>query len=275
MVRKLWINFSLVLVFFAALALFLRFISPSAPLMEETLIFVLIGFAAQLVDGAIGMAYGVLSNSFLLTMGVHPAFASASIHTSRIFTSLASGIAHLRLGNVSKQLLKQLIIPGMVGGVIGAYLLSSAPVEPIRIIVNAYLLMVGVVIIANSIRSKRRKNIRMRYVGLVGALGGFIDSVGGGGWGPVVTSTLIADGHNPRLAIGSASLTKFLVTIVQSATFMILLQVIRWSIVVGLTLGGLLASPLSAHLCKKLPTRVLMMLAGLIVVFLGIRNLII
>lgn len=249
------------------------FTSAIIPRVGELLIFMLIGFAAQLVDGAIGMAYGVLSNSFLLSIGLAPAPASASIHTARIFTTLASGTAHLKLGNVDKWLLKKLIIPGMIGGAIGAYLLSYAPADLIKPIVSAYLMFIGITVVMNAIKLRPRRTSETRHIGLLGGIGGFVDSVGGGGWGPIVTSTLIVKGHNPRFTVGSVSLAKFFVTIVQTTAFILLLRSVNLEIIAGLAIGGVLAAPLSAYLCRRLPARAITLLAGLIVILLSARNI--
>jgi len=237
------------------------------------LIFVLIGFVAQMIDGAIGMAYGVFSNSFLLSMGVPPALSSASIHTAEVFTTLASGVSHLKLGNVDKKIFQKLLIPGVIGGCLGAYLLSSAPVSHTKIAVNIYLLIISLVIIAKAVRLAYSGKPSFRGIGLLGGLGGFLDAVGGGGWGPIVSSTLIARNHNPKLAIGSVNLAEFFVTIVESITFFMALGMIQWEIVLGLALGGLIAAPLAAYACRKLPTRLLMALVGMLLILLTLRNL--
>jgi len=237
------------------------------------LIFALIGFVAQMIDGAIGMAYGVFSNSFLLSMGVPPALSSASIHTAEVFTTLASGVSHLKLGNVDKKIFRSLIIPGVIGGCLGAYVLSSAPVGYMKIVVNIYLLIISVVIIAKAVRLTFSGKPSFKGIGLLGGLGGFLDAVGGGGWGPIVSSTLIARNHNPKLAIGSVNLAEFFVTIVESITFFMTLGVVHWEIVLGLALGGLIAAPLAAYVCKKLPTRLLMALVGILLTLLTLRNI--
>ena len=237
------------------------------------LIFALIGFVAQMIDGAIGMAYGVFSNSFLLSMGMPPALSSASIHTAEVFTTLASGISHLKFGNVDKKIFRSLIIPGVIGGCLGAYVLSSAPVGYMKIVVNIYLLIISVVIIAKAVRLTFSGKPSFKGIGLLGGLGGFLDAVGGGGWGPIVSSTLIARNHNPKLAIGSVNLAEFFVTIVESITFFMALGMIQWEIVLGLALGGLIAAPLAAYLCKKLPTRLLMALIGILLIFLALKNM--
>jgi uncharacterized membrane protein YfcA len=244
--------------------------------MESFLIFVLIGFLAQMVDGAIGMGYGVFSNSFLLSVGVPPALASASIHTAEVFTTLSSGVSHLKFGNVDKRIFRSLLIPGVIGGCLGAYVLSSTPTSYMKVAVNVYLLIIGVVIIVKAVFhfpliSSSKPSLR--GVGLLGGLGGFLDAVGGGGWGPIVTSTLIARNHNPKLTIGSVNLAEFFVTIVESITFLIALGIIDWKIVLGLALGGLAASPLAAYLCKKLPTRLLMALVGILLALITLKNM--
>jgi len=240
----------------------------------ELLIFMLIGFVAQLVDGAIGMAYGVLSNSFLLSLGVPPAPASYSIHTAEIFTTLASGTSHLRLRNVDKKLLKKLVIPGVIGGALGAFLLSSAPSHPIKIVVSIYLLIMGLTILIKAIRTAAKKRIlKPHQISLLGGFGGLMDAIGGGGWGPIVTGTLIASGNNPRLTIGSVNLAEFFVTIVQALTFTAFLKSIAWDVVMGLAIGGLIAAPLSAYICRKLPTRILIIIVGSLIILLGIRSI--
>jgi uncharacterized membrane protein YfcA len=249
------------------------FFSGSEPYYWSFLLFMLIGFVAQIIDGAIGMAYGVFSNSFLLSVGVPPALASASIHTAEVFTTLASGVSHLKFGNVDKKIFRNLIIPGVIGGCLGAYVLSSAPVGYMKIIVNVYLLIIGVVIIVKAVKFMVSTKPSFKSVSLLGGLGGFLDAVGGGGWGPIVTSTLIARNHNPKLAIGSVNLAEFFVTIVESITFFIALGMIDLKIVLGLALGGLIAAPFAAYLCKKLPTRLLMALVGILLVFITLRDM--
>ena len=237
------------------------------------LIFALVGFVAQMIDGAIGMAYAVFSNSFLLSMDIPPALSSASIHTAEVFTTLASGVSHLKLGNVDKKIFQKLLIPGVIGGCLGAYFLSSAPVNFMKTAVNIYLLIISLVMIAKAARLTLSGKPSFRGISLLGGLGGFMDAVGGGGWGPIVTSTLIARNHNPKLAIGSVNLAEFFVTIVESITFFMALGVIHWEMVLGLALGGLVAAPLAAYVCKKLPTRLLMALVGILLTLLTLRNI--
>jgi uncharacterized membrane protein YfcA len=274
MKRKLFIMLGLTAVISPLLVLAIKtFFSGNEPYYWNFFLFMLIGFVAQIIDGAIGMAYGVFSNSFLLSVGVPPALASASIHTAEVFTTLASGVSHLKFGNVDKKIFRNLIIPGVIGGCLGAYVLSSAPISYMRIIVNIYLLIIGIVIIVKAVKFMVSSKPSFRGVSLLGGVGGFLDAIGGGGWGPIVTSTLIARNHNPKLAIGSVNLAEFFVTIVESITFLVALQVVDERVVLGLALGGIVAAPLAAYLCKKLPTRLLMGLVGTLMILITLKNL--
>lgn len=235
-------------------------------------IFVAVGFVAQLIDGALGMAYGVTSTTFLLSIGVPPAMASAGVHTAEVFTTLVSGLSHWRLGNVRWSLVRRLLIPGVIGGVLGAYVLSSVPARTIKPFVAGYLLIMGLMILFRAFRKVQEREVQSKLIPL-GAVGGFFDAIGGGGWGPIVTSTLIARGNNPRFTIGSVNLTEFFVTVAEAATFFTLIGLVHWQIIVGLIIGGILAAPLAAYVCRVLPTRILMILVGIAIVALQIRTL--
>jgi uncharacterized membrane protein YfcA len=236
------------------------------------LVFVIVGLAAQLIDGALGMAYGVSSTTFLLSIGISPAVASASVHAAEIVTSSISGLSHWKLGNVNAQLVKQLLIPGVIGGVLGAYILTAVPVSIIKPVVSAYLLAMGVVILRRSFQPVREVPSRTRLAPL-GLLGGFFDAVGGGGWGPIVTTTLVANGNNPRFVVGSVNLAEFFVTVCESITFILTVGLTHWNIILGLIIGGGIAAPLAAYICKKLPTKTLMRAVGVLIIFLSIRTL--
>lgn len=203
--------------------------------------YVVVGFLAQLVDGALGMAYGVISTTFLLSAGVAPAMASASVHTAEMFTTAASGLSHLRLGNVDRSLFARLCIPGVLGGVVGAYILTTVPAGVIRPVVTAYLLLIGLWIIARVWRRVQERRVT-RGIARLALAGGFLDAIGGGGWGPIVTSTLVARGNNPRMTIGSVNLAEWFVTVAQTATFVAILGVPPWQTIAGSSSAGL--SPL-------------------------------
>ena len=245
--------------------------------MNTILTYILVGFVAQLIDGALGMAYGVSSTTFLISVGVAPALASASVHISEMFTTAVSGLAHLKFGNVNHALFRKLVVPGVVGGALGAYMLTAVPGEIIKPLLSLYLLAMGVRILFKSFRVVHASEIVVdgRLVPLA-AIGGFSDAIGGGGWGPIVTTTLVAQGGTPRMVIGSVNLAEFFVTIAESLTFVLALGSAltqHWEIIVGLLSGGMLAAPLAAYVCQKLPTRALMGLVGTVIVLLSLRTL--
>jgi uncharacterized membrane protein YfcA len=243
-------------------------------MIEEVIVFAAVGFAAQMIDGAIGMAYGLSATSVLLTLGVAPATASASVHAAEVFTAGASGLAHWYLGNVRLSLVLRLAVPGVLGGVIGAYVLIGTPTTVVRIFVGFYLLGLGGVILLKALRPRpSAAALPTGQVGILGFCGGLLDAVGGGGWGAIVTSTLIGRGNVPREAIGSASLAEFFVTAAVSAAFVATVGVTLWPIIVGLVLGGVLAAPLAALMAKRLPTRPLMAIVGVVVSLLALRGL--
>jgi len=236
------------------------------------LYFVAVGFLAQMIDGALGMGYGVISTTFLLGIGIPPAAASANVHTAEIFTTAASGLSHFRFGNVQKDLFLRLLIPGIVGGVLGATILSRLPGEKIKPFVALYLLIMGFVILWKASRHIRQGKVTTHLIPL-GAVGGFFDAIGGGGWGPIVTSTIVARGHDPRLTIGSVNAAEFFVTVAQVATFALSLATFHWQIIAGLLIGGVAAAPLAAFLCRKIPTRLLMIMVGVLIVILSVRTI--
>jgi uncharacterized protein len=233
---------------------------------QETLIFVLIGFGAQLIDGALGMAFGVLSTTSMLAFGVPPAVASAITHVAEVFTTAASGASHIYHRNVDRKLVLRLAPAGMLGGAAGAFLLVSVDASSVKPIVSAYLVAVGAYIMFKAFRPLWPREVRDWIVPLVGAGGGVLDAAGGGGWGPIVTGTLIGRGHVPRRVIGSTNLTEFLVTSVISATFILTLGWADLRPAIGLIIGGVLAAPIGGFLVKKLPTRPLMIGVGLIII---------
>ncbi len=240
---------------------------------KDLLFFMLVGFVAQMIDGALGMAYGISSTSFLLGLGIPPALASSSVHVSEVFTSGISGLSHLKMGNVDKRLFQRLVLPGMVGAIAGAYILTSIDGKAIKPYIAVYLLVMGIIVL----RKAFRKNVVPRNEKTLAPLalfGGFMDAVGGGGWGPIVASTLLSKGHQPRYAIGSVNLAEFFIALAGAVTFVTLIGAGNWQIIAGLVLGGSVAAPFAAYLCRKFPTRTLMIIVGVLIIALSIRTLV-
>jgi len=236
---------------------------------------VLAGFLAQLVDGALGMGYGVTSASILLSTGINPAAISGSIHTAEMFASGASGYSHYKFGNVNKKLFKVLVIPGVIGAVAGAFLLVFLGEKYsgyIRPVLALYTLFLGFKILLNAF-VKFNQTKKFKHYGPLAGLGGFLDSFGGGGWGPIVTTTLITKGRSPRFVIGTVSLTEFFVTLASAFTFFTLLGVSHWQTIVALIIGGFIAAPIAAKLAGKLPRKTSFILLGILVIIWSVRIL--
>lgn len=242
---------------------------------SEILFYIAGGFIAQMIDGALGMAYGVTATTFLLSVGITPAAASASVHASEVFTSGVSGYMHLKFGNVNSKLFKTLVIPGIIGAVLGAYVLSSLEEYSsyIKPIVSIYTLFLGVIIIRKAL-IKRMEKRQLKRVGLLALFGGYLDSIGGGGWGPIVSSTLIASGRHPKYTIGSVNLTEFFVSLASSITFFTVIGLGYWQVIIGLILGGVVAAPIAAKLANKLPVKSMMILVGMVIIIVSLRQII-
>jgi uncharacterized protein len=242
---------------------------------REFWIFLGVGFLAQLADGLLGMGYGVVTQVFLVGAGVPLATISSSIHTAEVFTAGASGISHYRFGNVNQRLLKILVWPGIIGAIIGAYMLSTlgeSYAAVIKPIIAVYSLLLGIRILSRAFVKTSEKK-KARHLGWLAAAGGFLDSFGGGGWGPLVTSTLLAKGITPQYVIGTVSLTEFFVTLASAITFFSMIGVSHWMVITGLIIGGVLAAPLSARLAGRLPARTMFVLVGLMVILWSSRIL--
>lgn len=237
--------------------------------LAEMLPYIAIGFAAQLVDGALGMAFGVISSTLLVSvLGIAPATASAGVHLVETMTTGVSGLSHALHRNVNWRLFVRLLIPGMIGGVLGAYVLTSLDASVTRPFVMAYLAAIGLYLLFRAIRFAPHLR-EPKIVEPLGLAGGFLDAAGGGGWGPVVTSNLLVQGAQPRTTIGTVNTTEFFLTLTISATF--LFHVGRqgftpefWHPVLGLLIGGVVAAPFGAMFAKRMPVRLLLALVGVV-----------
>lgn len=231
--------------------------------------FFAIGFAAQLIDGALGMAFGVISTTALLTLGLSPVHASAMVHTAEVFTTGASAVSHAAHKNINRRLVIELALAGSAGAIVGAYVLSNIDGQVLRPFVAAYLGVLGLSILMRSFRAPPESDTPPVFAAPLGVVGGFLDAIGGGGWGPTVTSTLLGSGHAPRMVIGSVNTAEFFVTAAAATTFFIEIGLAPIQALLGLTFGGVLAAPLGAYLARYVPARPLMAAVGLLVVGLA------
>ena len=239
----------------------------------EILLYALVGFVAQLVDGALGMAFGVISTSVLLFMGLPPAAASASVHVAEVVTTGISGLSHWLHGNVDRRLFLRLAVAGVIGGAIGAYVLTELPVKFVQPAVAIYLCaMAGLIVYKVFKRTPPRASTA--GVGPLGFAGGFLDAAGGGGWGPIVVSTLVARGVSPRHTIGSVNLAEFFVTVAISISFLVAMGPVYMLAAGGLVIGGAIAAPLAGWMSKAIPPRLLMALVSILVLSLGTAGLV-
>ncbi|WP_329740607.1 sulfite exporter TauE/SafE family protein [Dyella sp. A6] len=232
-----------------------------------------VGAAAQLIDGALGMAYGVTSAGMLLSLGMPPAMASASVHYAETFTSGASGISHLWAGNVRRKLFLALVMTGVIGALIGAMLLVHMPSHWARLVLTPYLLLIGVFLLFRTLRSSNSRRTDVpRGTAPLGLVAGVLDAVGGGGWSALTVTTLVARGMEPRSVIGSVHLAKCLVSLVASISFLFTIGTGKPSVIAGLIAGGVIAAPFGALLVRRIPPRLTTLLAGLTVLALGVNN---
>jgi uncharacterized protein len=241
---------------------------------SSILFYILAGFTAQMIDGALGMAYGVTATTFLLGAGVPPAASSASVHASEIFTSGVSGLMHLKFGNVNTKLFRTLLLPGIIGAILGAYILSSLEEYNyiLKPLVSVYTLFLGLVIIFKALKKDKIRE-RIKKIFPLALFGGLLDSIGGGGWGPVVTSTLVAGGRNARFTIGSVNLAEFFVSLASSLTFFTLIGITHWTIIAGLIIGGIIAAPIAAYIANKIPVKGIMIFVGIVVIVTSLKRI--
>lgn len=240
---------------------------------SDLIVLIAIGFAAQMVDGAIGMAYGLTATSMMIGSGIPPAQASAAVHAAEIFTTAASGASHWRHGNIDRRLVVRLAVPGAIGAAIGAFALANVPGDRIRPYVSAYLLAMGAAVLWRAFWKNSLPHRLPRRVPLLGFTGGFLDAIGGGGWGAMVTTTLIGRGVPPRFAIGSANAAEFFVTTTATAIFVATIGLSLWPVITGLVIGGILAAPFAAYGARYIPPQLMMILVGVVVILLSLRSL--
>ncbi|AMP99338.1 Siroheme synthase [Pedobacter cryoconitis] len=235
------------------------------------------GFIFAMIDGAIGMSYGVTSTAFSLSMGIPPASASMGVHLSEVLSNGIAGWMHYRMGNINWKLFKLLIIPGILGAVAGAYLLSSlehygAYIKPF---ISLYTLILGGVILSKAFKvSRKRVGGKIKKITLLGLFGGFIDAVGGGGWGSIVLSSLIAGGRNARFSLGTVKITRFFIALMSSLTFITMLKSAHWEAVAGLVIGSALAAPIAAKVSNRISVKSIMVAVGIIVIAVSLRSII-
>lgn len=234
---------------------------------------VAVGLLAQVIDGALGMAYGVTSTTFLLSAGASPASASASVHIAEVFTTGVSGIAHAKMGNINKSLFLRLLIPGMIGAVLGAVVVTQLDGKALKPFISAYLLIMGVYLLSKAWRKIAIRTEEPKHVGKLALFGGFVDAVGGGGWGPVVTTSLVGSGNDPRTTIGSVNFAEFFLALAGAASFTLMVGTGVWVLVLGLVIGGLFAAPFAALVTKRLQTRTLLILVGTLISLVSLFNL--
>lgn len=238
------------------------------------LIMALAGFMAQMADGSLGMGYGTISTTFLLAIGVNPAIVSSRVHSARVFSSGISGYSHHRFGNINKKLFKTLVIPGAIGAILGAILAVYAKSYStyVRIPLSVYTFYLGYYIIRKAIKRKQQST-RVKRAGWLAGFGGFTDAFAGGGWGALVTSTLISKRANPRYVIGSVCLAEFFVVLSSAITFLILLNHLPILEVAGLILGGVIAAPIAARLVGKIPVKKTLIAVGILVMLTSVNTL--
>lgn len=230
--------------------------------------FLVVGFLAQMVDGMLGMGYGLTSAIGLMTLNLSPAAISASVHTAEIFTAGASGYSHYKFGNINKKLLKVLLIPGILGAIAGALLLmwlDGNGAKFVKPFLAVYMMVLGIRILSRAFKQNLVKK-KVKNAGWLAGAGGFLDSFGSGGWGPLVTGTLITKGKTPRYVIGSVALAEFFVTLASALTFFSVMGVDHWQVVLGLIIGGVIAAPIAARLVGKLPIKKMFFAVGTIII---------
>jgi uncharacterized membrane protein YfcA len=231
------------------------------------LIMTLAGFLAQMVDGSMGLGYGTISTTFLLAYGVSPAIVSSRVHSARVFSSGVSGYSHHRFGNINKKLFRAIVVPGIIGAILGATLayFGQQYANYVRVPVSIYTIYLGYYIFRKAF-ARRNPRDKVKGAGWLASAGGFMDAFAGGGWGTLVTSTLISKRKNPRYVVGSVCLAEFFVVLASSITFFILLRNLPLMDIAGMILGGVVAAPIAARLAGKLPVKTMFIAVGSLVI---------
>ncbi len=284
--RKVFAKYSIALTLIA-LAVLLTYLFLSAEqlaalqdmLHKDNYLFywmLLAGFCAEMVAGSMGMGYGVICTTILLILNVPPPIISASIHSAESFTTAAGSISHWQLGNVNKKLVKALAVPAIIGAIIGAIALTYAGEYYAKLtkpVIAAYAMYLGFRILQNAYRNKNGNGNGIKKktnIPVLALAGGFIDSFGGGGWGPLVTGTFIKNGRTPKYVIGSSTMAKFILTVASAVTFLFTVGIQHWNIVAGLLIGGIITAPFSAMLTSRLPVRKMFIAVGIVVIIMGL-----
>jgi hypothetical protein len=282
--RKVFNKYTLAITLVAVTALFTYlFLSAEQLTALQTLLhkdhylfywMMLAGFCAELVAGSMGMGYGVICTTILLILNVPPPVISASIHSAESFTSAAGSLSHWQLGNINKKLVKALAIPAVIGAVIGAISLTYVGENYAKLtkpVIATYTMYLGFRILRNAYKNKNGNGVKKKTnIPILGLIGGFIDSFGGGGWGPLVTGTFIKNGHTPRYVIGSSTMAKFILTVASAITFIFTVGIHHWNIVAGLLIGGIITAPFSAMLTARLPMRKMFIAVGIVVIIMSL-----
>lgn len=236
---------------------------------KQILWFILAGFIAQLIDGALGIAYGVSCSTLLMNFGVSPKISTAAVHTAEIFTTGASGLSHLFMKNVDLKLLLRLVIPGVIGSIFGAYLIANIfNGEKIKPYISTYLLILGLIILYKSFYYKNKKKVQLKNIELLAIFGGFFDAIGGGGWGPIVTSNIIKQGKSPQKTIGTVNTTEFFVAFSSTGIFLFFIGIDSWKIIIGLAIGGILAAPIGAYIIRFITPKFLMFIISITIIII-------
>jgi uncharacterized protein len=236
-------------------------------------VYLIIGILAQLVDGTLGMGYGATSTSLLLSVGISPAISSTGVHVAEMFTTGVSAISHYKFKNINKRLVTYLLVPGVIGSVIGAYLLADViDGNVIKPFIAVYMIFLAIMIIIKGLRNNNVKK-KTKNLGILATFGGFMDAVGGGGWGPIVTSTLIGRGRDPRYTIGSVNAAEFAVSFASGITFLLFTGINGWQVIAGLIIGGVIAAPFGAFFVNKVKRRPMTIVVGILIILLSGRTL--